>query len=248
MMRCRAFLIASLLAAWTGCGHDPSGRVAFEPMRVIETVQPEYPPEMASRGITEGEVWITIAVDPDGRLIDRLLTAYSWASFARSAIEALHQWEFKPARLAGVPVATRQEFHFTFNMTGQIVSRSGPEAVESQMRALQARRELTVLVAREHELDEPLQLDKQVPVEWPVGAPTNLREARVTVDYFIDGYGRTRLIAVKKTDGDVFSEAAVIALMLRRYLAPLRHGEPTLVHRIEEFVFSPPREHDPNSR
>lgn len=224
----------------TGCGHTPSGRVAFEPMRAIETVQPEYPPEMARRGITEGEVWITIAVDQDGRLIDRLLTAYSRASFARSAIEALHQWEFKPARVAGVPVSTRQEFHFTFNLTGQIISRSGPEAVESQMRALHAKRELTVLVAREHELDESLLVDKEVPVEWPVGAPADLREARVTVDYFIDGYGRTRLIAVKKTDGEVFSEAAVIALMQRRYRAPLRSGEPTLVHRIEEIVFSSP--------
>jgi len=241
MKRCRAFLLACLLIVGTGCGHAPSGGAAFEPMRVIEKVQPEYPPEMSSRGITEGEVWITIAVDSDGRLIDRLLTAYSRASFARSAIEALHQWEFKPARLGGVPVATRQEFHFTFNITGQIVSRSGPEAVESQMRALTAKRELTVLVAREHELDEPLQIDQGVPVEWPVGAPADLREARVTVDYFIDGYGRPRLMAVKKTDGDVFSEAAVIALMQRRYLAPLRYGEPTLVHRIEEFVFSPPR-------
>jgi TonB family protein len=240
MMRCRAVLLVCLLAMLTGCVHDPSGRVAFEPMRVIETVQPEYPPEMASRGITEGEVWITIAVDPDGRLIDRLLTAYSRASFARSAIEALHQWQFKPARVAGVPVSTRQEFHFTFNLTGQIISRSGPEAVESQMRALQTKQELTVLVAREHELDESLQVDKEVPVEWPVGAPANLREARVTVDYFIDGYGRTRLIAVKKSDGDVFSEAAVIALMQRRYRAPLRYGEPTLVHRIEEFIFTPP--------
>ncbi len=240
-MRHYAYLLvfSCVLLGWGGCALGPAG-VDFKPMRVIQTVKPQFPLEMSSRGITEGQVWLTVAVDPDGRLADRLLTAYSRASFAKAAIEALHEWKFEPARVAGVPVATRQEFHFHFSITGQVVSRSGADAHNSPVFALPQKPEITVLVFKEVELDAPLQLDKHVAPEWPPQAPAAVQTARVTLDYFVDTYGRTRLIAVAKSDGDAFSEAAAVAVMQWRYLAPLRHGEATTVRKREEIVFQRP--------
>ncbi len=236
----RLFIIC-LLLCWGGCLHVPTGAtVGFRPMRVIETVKPQFPLEMSNRGITEGQVWLTISVDPDGRLVDRLLTAYTRASFAKAAIEALHEWKFEPARVAGVPVATRQEFHFYFSITGQVVSRSGADAHTSPAFLLPQKPEITVLVVKEEELDAPLQLDKHVAPDWPPQAPAAVQTGRVTLDYFVDGFGRTRLIAVAKSDGDAFSDAATVAVMQWRYAAPLRRGEATSVRKREEIVFQRP--------
>lgn len=209
-------------------------------MRVIETVKPQFPLEMSSRGITEGQVWLMVSVDADGRLFDRLLTAYTRASFAKAAIEALHQWKFVPARVGGIAVATRQEFHFHFSITGQIVSRSGADTAGSPMFSLAQRPDTTVLVAKEEELDAPLQLDKLVVPEWPRDAPSSAKLARVTLDFIIDGFGRTRMIAVVASDGDAFSEAAAVAVSQWRYAAPVRRGEATLVRKREEIVFRRP--------
>lgn len=234
-------VIPCLLLGWSGCVHGPPGPVGYRPMRVLQTVKPVFPLEMSNRGITEGQVWLTISVDPDGRLVDRLLTAYTRASFAKAAIEALHQWKFEPARVAGVPVATRQDFHFHFSITGQVVSRSGADAADSPVFMVPQKPEITVLVVKEEELDAPLQLDKHVVPEWPAVAPVSVQTAHVTLDYFVDGFGRTRLIAVAKSEGDAFSAAAVVAVMQWRYVAPLRRGEATMVRKREEIVFQRPR-------
>lgn len=243
-MRChdyRLFLLC-LLLCWGGCAQGPNRPVGFKPMREIETVKLQFPLELSSRGITEGQVWMTISVDAEGRLVDRLLTAYTRASFAKAAIEALHQWEFEPARIAGVPVATRQEFHFHFSITGQVVSRSGADAYNSPVFLLPQKPGITFLVVKEAELDAPLQLDKHVAPAWPAQAPAAMQTARVTLDYFVDDFGRPRLIAVAKSDGDAFSEAAAVAVMQWRYAAPLRRGEATTVRKQEEIVFQRPPE------
>jgi TonB family protein len=230
--------LLSPLAGWAQFGADEL-RTANASLQIIQTVAVRFPPELKQRGVDRGEARVMILVDTDGQLLDSLVTAYTHARFAKEALETLHQWRFVPARRRGQPVPARTEVRFVFRLEGQVVSVHGPEVLA---RDLQSKRqpddELTRVVVEPDQLDDGLRLQNDVAPDWPPGEARR-REARVTLDFFVDPHGRPRLAAVVQSDGEAFSRAAMQALMRSRYVDPQRAREPVAVRATREYVFRP---------
>jgi periplasmic protein TonB len=217
-------------------GIEPKG--GNRSIQVIRTVEPVFPLEMKQAGVLEGQARFAVLVDADGRLVDGLVTAYTHAAFAREAIEALNKWRFVAARRSGQPVPARVELQILFKRTGRVESVDGLQHLQDQFKTSPGDRDVRAVVAQEVELDEPLRLEKRVEPPWPAEIASDRSEARVTLDFYIDGYGRPRLITVVNSDGEAFSRAAMLTLMQWRYQAPLRGGQAVNVQATQEFVFA----------
>lgn len=90
-------------------GHGPGGPAArrlgagMEPPRKIKDVKPTYPPgALAERAL--GTVVVDATIGTDGTVLD-VVVVRSVPALDRSAIEAVRQWRFLPARFNGEPIA-----------------------------------------------------------------------------------------------------------------------------------------------
>jgi periplasmic protein TonB len=90
-------------------GHGPGGPAArrlgagMEPPRKIKDVKPTYPPgALAERAL--GTVVVDATIGIDGTVLD-VVVVRSVPALDRSAIEAVRQWRFLPARFNGEPIA-----------------------------------------------------------------------------------------------------------------------------------------------
>ena len=99
-------LAALLLAA---CAAKPS----FEPAMLVHSVQPVYPPPLEEEGI-EGRAIVRVHIDTRGRVSDTQVLFATHPLFARSAVRAVSQYRFTPAKQNGRPVesAFTQTFRF----------------------------------------------------------------------------------------------------------------------------------------
>lgn len=74
------------------------------PMPVLKTpVMPTYPREMLYKGKAGGAI-VQMRIDKKGRVRDVKVIDSSVKIFGDEAVEAVRQWEFKPAMLQGKPV------------------------------------------------------------------------------------------------------------------------------------------------
>ena len=99
-------LAALLLAA---CAAKPS----FEPAMLVHSVQPVYPPPLEEEGI-EGRAIVRVHIDTRGSVSDTQVLFATHPLFARSAVRAVSQYRFTPAKQNGRPVesAFTQTFRF----------------------------------------------------------------------------------------------------------------------------------------
>ena len=99
-------LAALLLAA---CAAKPS----FEPAMLAHAVQPVYPPPLEEEGI-EGRASVRVHIDTRGSVSDTQVLFATHPLFARSAVRAVSQYRFTPAKQNGRPVesAFTQTFRF----------------------------------------------------------------------------------------------------------------------------------------
>ena len=99
-------LAALLLAA---CAAKPS----FEPAMLVHSVQPVYPPPLEEEGIS-GRAIVRVHIDTRGRVSDTQVLFATHPLFARSAVRAVSQYRFTPAKQNGRPVesAFTQTFRF----------------------------------------------------------------------------------------------------------------------------------------
>ncbi len=83
---------------------------------ILHMVQPEYPPAELLDGI-EGDVWLEILVNEDGRVEDAwVLTALGPKNFEHSSLSAVRQFRFKPPIANGKPVQMWIRFHVFFRL------------------------------------------------------------------------------------------------------------------------------------
>jgi TonB family protein len=83
---------------------------------ILHMVQPEYPPAELLDGI-EGDVWLEILVNEDGRVEDAwVLTALGPKNFEYSSLSAVRQFRFKPPIVNGKPVQMWIRFHVFFRL------------------------------------------------------------------------------------------------------------------------------------
>ena len=75
----------------------------MEPPKKIKDVKPTYPPgALAERAL--GTVVVDATIGTDGAVLD-VVVVRSAPALDRSAIEAVRQWRFLPARFNGEPIA-----------------------------------------------------------------------------------------------------------------------------------------------
>ena len=99
-------LAALLLAA---CAAKP----AFEPAMLVHSVQPVYPPPLEEEGI-EGRAIVRMHIDTRGSVSDTQVLSATHPLFARSAVRAINQYRFTPAKQNGQPTESSviQTFRF----------------------------------------------------------------------------------------------------------------------------------------
>ena len=94
----------------------------WQSVQFTETVEPVFPERLMQKGLTQGMVRLAINTDPDGKLVEWLVVAYTQPEFADSVVAAVKQWKFTPARLRGERVGTTIEMIFHFEAKGVVVS------------------------------------------------------------------------------------------------------------------------------
>jgi protein TonB len=72
----------------------------------IRKTQPAYT-AAGIKGHIQGDVRILATIDASGRILDAQLVSDLPMGLGDSALEAIRQWTFQPARLAGRPIAVR---------------------------------------------------------------------------------------------------------------------------------------------
>lgn len=196
-----------------------------------------YPYLMTQSGILTGEAQVVISVDAEGKLNDLLTVGYTNIAFADAATAALKRWSYEPARVHGVPRASRAYVLFKFkNDMGVMIQKLPSLADASLLRSLDEHYAFTPCKLRD--------LDR-IPIPTEVVAPVppkgGLSATRVvTVEFYIDDQGRVRMPAIERSEADdLYAAAAVRAVEKWRFEPPLRRGRPVLVLAQQNFSFVP---------
>lgn len=71
--------------------------------KLVNEAEPVYPPEARAERV-QGEVVLGMIIDKKGHVQDPEVLASASPLFARSALDAVKQWQFKPQVLNGAPV------------------------------------------------------------------------------------------------------------------------------------------------
>ncbi len=83
--------------------------------RIIDVVQPEYPPRLRADGV-EGTVVLEGMIGADGAIAGLKVVSTDHAGLAIAALDAVRQWRYEPSRLNNVPVAVATTVSFTFRL------------------------------------------------------------------------------------------------------------------------------------
>jgi protein TonB len=103
---------------------EAEGFVAAGPLSGDVNQPPEYPPEAVAHG-EQGRVLLSIHVLPDGRADFAGVTQSSgYRVLDEAARQAVMQWRFKPATMAGKPVVTVLPYWINFDLQQQSVQGS----------------------------------------------------------------------------------------------------------------------------
>lgn len=93
---------AGVLFALPATGENP----ALSPPRVIEHVDPVYPPDLLARGV-EATVTVFVTVERDGSVAEATIAESGGVAFDAAALAAVKTWRFAPATRDGVIVRAR---------------------------------------------------------------------------------------------------------------------------------------------
>ena len=88
-----------------------------QPVPINQPV-PQYPPALKQAG-TAGQALVEFVLLPDGSVSDARAINSTDPAFAESARAAVRQWQFKPGRLKGQPVAVRLQVPMVFKVNSE---------------------------------------------------------------------------------------------------------------------------------
>ena len=83
----------------------------------IRTVNPKHPDELLKK-LVNGDAEVDCLVTAEGRVADARVLSASHPQFGDSAVEAVRQWEFRPAERNGTPIAMRVRIPISFQLSG----------------------------------------------------------------------------------------------------------------------------------
>lgn len=204
------------------------------PLRIHQNPPLYYPESTETQEYPTGEVSVMVQIDPQGKLVDAMVTRYSHRTFADTALKALRLWHFDPPVVNGEKRGIRQELSFRFSVEGMAVNRTAAgyftERANSIAGVYTHRR-----LAREEQLDAPL-----TAVNQPEPRPVPLREpARVAVDFYVDEAGLPRMPVIVEADDRQAGASSLEAILQWRFEPPQTRGRPAVVRASQVFVFDP---------
>ncbi len=85
------------------------------PVRVLSSRFPDYPSQLQQAGIV-GNVIVQFSVEPDGSVSQPMVLGAPPPELAAITLHAIMQWRFSPATSGGVPVRTRVQQQFKFQL------------------------------------------------------------------------------------------------------------------------------------
>lgn len=203
-------------------------------LSITERVDPTYPAFMQMRGIHSGAVGLVISVNAEGKLVDKLVVAYTDEGFVRPVLEAVDRWEFDPAKVNGVARASRVELQFEFKSDLNVIVNTN--SFDLMRDFIRDRYEY-----RPYALKELDRIPTPTHVVNPVIPDGQLKpgeERVVTVEFYIDEQGRVRIPAVpRKAADDELAAAAVQAVEKWTFEPPQWRKSPVLVRAQQDFRF-----------
>lgn len=225
--------LASYAGAAVPAADTDTGTV---PCRIHQRAGMAFPFRALSEGIVHGEAVLMLDVDRTGQLVDVLVTAYTRREFADSALEAVRQWKFTPARINNEPVGATITLNAQFEVNGVLayvkpvgVSESATDLDESYAYRPYPLNALDRVPAA------VVQPGPIYPKDWIAGG----RKGTVTVEFFIDEKGRVRFPRVLSQADEYLGAAALDAVRQWRFAPPLRKGRAVLARVTQVFHFEP---------
>lgn len=238
----RGWLLLALLA-----GTVAVAAPRYEPIKITQAVEVEFPSRRVMHYIDKGEARVMIMVDEQGRLADWIVTAYTNPLFAKSALDAIPQWKYEAARLHGQPVVARAELRFIFENNEKIRIISGEMEVARRFKAGAYRNEFERPVCRLAELDAAPEAEVEVAPMSPERLGARAPAGEVVVDYLVDAEGRVRMPMIVSSDDAAFSQSVLLAMSEWKYSVPRRNGEPVIAWLRYRFEFKAPEPVQPTA-
>jgi periplasmic protein TonB len=237
-----------MLAVWCGLafgaaafGETPADRFdssgsEWQSTKLIETISPTFPNKLACAGVTRGEARVAVNVSRDGKLMDALLVQCTEPEFGVSAIEAVRQWQFIPARLRGEAVGTTLDINFTFSESGVVISTSGLDMLKSYTQTILGTNVFRAYTVRDLDRN-PTRLATVAPA-YPKEFATQGIKGVVTIDFYIDETGAVRMPCASREDDLRLSSLAIGAMRQWKFEPPTSGGKPVLVRAKQSFNFT----------
>jgi TonB family protein len=183
---------------------------------LVSKVAPIYPPAAKQAGI-QGTVVLSAVIGKDGHIND--LKVVSGADeLATAAMEAVHQWVYKPYLLNGEPVEVETHINVIYTLGGG--ASPAPTPAPSQGAA-----NPHAAAAPDASLDTPPLPLTAIHAAFPPEAKTTHQEGVVIVTTKVDAEGHATVLATQGPD--VFQPNARAAVEKVTFKPATRNGHPT---------------------
>lgn len=229
-----------MILAVSAPGQISADRPDFQSAKIHENTTPRYPQSLLATQRKGDKARVMINVDREGRLVDWLVIGYTDKRFAESAVAALKEWTFEPARWQGVPVAVCIPLTFNFEVEGVVVSITALEAMQSLMSSLSSQDQREVYApCTLRDLDRiPVPLHTVTPA-YPKELVAKSVQGDVTVEFYIDEQGAVRMPSIIGGPPRLLAELAVDSVRQWKFEPPTSKGRPALVCVRQVFRFKP---------
>ncbi len=228
----RSFLLAALLVP------AAPGLAQFESVRFpSDNPMPQFPPTLMMDGITRGQVVVAVSIDPEGKVQDAMVLAHTHPRLADTALAALREWRFLPARLDGTPVPVQTELTIDFNLEGAVISTNRLDLFFLDHTGGAGRKGVTTHLCPAQQLDRPPQRVAGEAPRYAEAAGKDGVQGRVRVHFYINEAGEVRFASAVPDAHPYLMEQAVAAVRRWKFEPPTSHGRPVLVAAVQEFSF-----------
>lgn len=200
-------------------------------VKVVRQITPHFPIRLMRQGVTRGEATIAVAIEPDGKLHDFLVSRYTHRDFADAALDAVKEWKFSLSQ----PVGVVMEVSFLYEITGVLaIERYGIDARSNEETS---RTFYAYQPCAPKDLDHPPKVTRQVPPVYPEEFERQGLVGVVTIHFYIDEQGHARLPVPAAAENQVLGSLATAAVAQWQFEPPTRGGKPVLVRAAQRFAF-----------
>lgn len=231
-----AFVSAGIFSLRAADQPAVAAATGYVPCKISSKTHAAFPVRLQANGITHGEVQLILEVAADGQLTDALLAAYTHRDFADEALRVLKASRFTPGSINGQPVISVIHLTFRFETNGVLAfQRFGLPSREIESLG----DEFEYRPHGPSTIDQPPTARQQPGPIYPKEWSDEGRTGSVTVDFYIDETGRTRIPVALDAPDELLATAAIDAVKEWRFETPRYRGKPALAHARQLFVFKP---------